>query len=369
MGCSFSKSSNNATFFDLTRGYLVDYFTCNLKQLIDDLTNGQCEFLGCGSFGHVIKQLVPCPPNLAAAAEAAGHVDYVCKGIPVIVKFIFHSDSTPLAACEAEAAACIATSSSKHLPRLYHHLHRSGYSVLVFEAVSSSPQNLAQRVHACATAVGGPQHLSLPEMLETMTHVANGVQDMHDRGWCHLVVKAPNIVLGEQHSAYLVDLGLARKLGVGLKQHCPGTQGYRDPLIMWEALKGEDLKVQPFLDWWSAGMVLVFMLVRGNRNRFDRVARLAASYSIFSREYMRLELVRKVLQPEVSAVVGAYEEQQQQQGLLQQGVELVGVREGVMDMVEGLLQRRPKHRWSSREVCNMVEQVAGLMGAATTLQQ
>jgi hypothetical protein len=152
--------------------------------------------------------------------------------------------------------------------------------------------------------------------------------------------------------AYLVDLGLARKVGEGLEAQRVG--GYRDPLIELYARMKRNLAMAPCFDWWSAGMVLVYMLVRGDDYLFGEVAEDAAEYSPSAGGFMRLDRVRQVLKPEVAAVVGRFEQELWQQGKLQQGVQLVAVREGLLLMVEGLLQRSPKYRWSGVEVLKMV---------------
>jgi hypothetical protein len=185
-------------------------------------------------------------------------------------------------------------------------------------------------------------------------------------GWCHGDVKAENMVLGEDRT-YLVDLGLARKVGECLNKRAWGTAGYIDPLIMWYARTDEDLNMAARFDWWSAGMVLVYMLVRGDYTQFDRVAKIAAGYYLAAADYasfMRLEKVREILEPEVAAVVAPIEQKLWQRGKLQQGVKLVAVREGLLRMVEGLLQGRQENRWSGVEVLDMKRHLVGLMVAA-----
>jgi serine/threonine protein kinase len=336
------------------------HLSCNLQQLLND-GSAPRKLLGKGGYGRVFEQFVPCPSHIAAAACASGHPEYVAKGVPIIVKEIAHTAASPAELCEAEAAACIAMSSSRYLPRLYHHLHGDTQTVLVFEAVSSRPQNLAQRVRACAAAVDGSQHLPLGDMIGIQGDLAEGLQDMHSLDWCHADVKAENMVLGEDR-AYLVDLGLARKVGEGLiKGRCVGTAGYIDPLMVWYAGKRWPLKMAACFDWWSAGMVLVYMLVKGNDQRFDEVAEIAAEYCPIAEGFTRLDRVRKVLEPEVASVVGRFEQELWQQGKLQQGMQLVGVREGLLHMVEGLLQRSTEYRWSHVEVLDMVKHLVGLM--------
>jgi hypothetical protein len=190
-------------------------------------------------------------------------------------------------------------------------------------------------------------------MVRIQAHLAQGLQIMHSMGWCHCDVKPDNMVMGDD-KAYLVDLGLARKVGEGLKKQRVGSLAYADPHIMQYARMKQNLNMAACFDWWSAGMVLVYMLVRGDYNLFAEVQRLAAEYSSSAGGFTRLDRVRQVLEPEVAAVVGRFEQELWQQGKLQQGVKLVAVREGLLLMVEGLLQRTTKYRWSGVEVLEMM---------------
>jgi serine/threonine protein kinase len=339
---------------------MQQYLNCNLEQCLTS-SKIQTRSLGSGSFGSCYLEFIPCPPHLTAAVAATGHPEYVTRGIPIVTKILLRS-GTSLAKVEAEAAACFALSSSKRLPRLYNYLHGQDFSVLVFEAVSASPQNLSQRVHACAAVADGPQHVPLPEILSTTEDVVRGLDDMHQRGWCHLDVKPANIVVANER-AYLVDLGISSQVGKQLRGARPGTKGFKDPQIEFCSDRGLDLQVQGAFDFWSAGIVLVYMLARGKRDVVVRVSELAAGFTYDMGHYKRLEM-RELLCPEVSAVVEAYEQQLQQQGALRQGGKLLGVHEGLMRLVEGMLQ--PKQRWSARVILKNVGQLRKRVEMATT---
>ena len=301
------------------------------------------EFLGRGAFGRTFIISVPCPPHVTAAAEAAGQPELVSEGIPVVVKKLHRAWNT-ISTCEQEAAACLAMARSSYLPRLYCHKHGAIASYLMFEAVSSNPCNLSQRVDACAAADGpGPKHLSLLQMLSIMLDTCRGLVDFRLLLWCHCDVKPCNIILGKHGKAYLIDLGLACETGTHLNGSLRGTDAYVDPQIVLGYKQNKDLPMHFGYDFFSLGLVLVFMLVRGNDDLVAQVRDIAAKVKC-SACPTQLEGVRELLTPEVSAVVEAHEQQLQQQGVLQQGEKLEGVEDELKDIVVGMLQTSSHRR-------------------------
>ena len=99
--------------------------------------------------------------------------------------------------------------------------------------------------------------LSLDEIIEITTQIAEGLNKAHKQGIIHRDIKSANIFITKEGTVKILDFGLAKKLDhtqitrVGTKI---GTTDYMSP----EQIKGE--KVDQRTDIWSLGVLLYEML-------------------------------------------------------------------------------------------------------------
>ena len=268
-------------------------------------------------------------------------------GVPVVLKWMDRA-CNPVVDCKKEAAVYRDVSGSKYIPRLLNESHGPDCSILVFEAVSHKPQNLHKRVMACAAAVGkGSKHMPLLEILSVVRRVMGGIWSLNHKRWCHGDIKPPNIAMGDD-GAYVVDLGVAEKVGTHLRGSMIGTRDYSHPEIELGYVGCMDVVLQFGHDFFSLGLVLAFMLVRGDEFRVQQLRLVAGGGSrllgVVAGSRVRLGMdyshalggVVELLGQEIKAVVQAHEEQLQKEGLLQQGT-AVEVRQGLVDLVAQLL--------------------------------
>ena len=336
--------------------------------------------LGSGTFGECRLLLVPCPQYLAAAAQAAGQLELGC--VPVVMKYLQRSGSS-IDACKNEAA------SSPYLPRLYCHSHSERASILVFEAVSSYPRNLSDWVYECAAAAGdSPQHLSVGQMLGAVLNVSAGMRDLNAVGLCQGDMKPDNIVLGRQavkphnivlgkpdnivsgRRAYIIDMGLILQMGTELGGWAWGTYEFMDPMIELAHMHKWDLQMEGAYDYFSLGLVLVFMLCRGSYDAVAMAKKIAVKVMIGRVSYEEGELMMvQLLKDEMAAVIGEYEVEQQQAGV--QETRLIrGVVEQVLyEIVSGLLLKQREQGWSHRELEMVVLQLNIAVDVETKEQQ
>ena len=99
--------------------------------------------------------------------------------------------------------------------------------------------------------------LSLGEIIEITTQIAQGLKKAHENGIIHRDIKPGNIFITKEGIVKILDFGLAKKIDhnqitrVGIKF---GTTEYMSP----EQLKGE--RVDQRTDIWSLGIILYEML-------------------------------------------------------------------------------------------------------------
>ena len=92
------------------------------------------------------------------------------------------------------------------------------------------------------------------EAVHLFAQIANGVQYIHSKGFCHRDLKMTNILVDTKGVAKIVDFGFASETFTLQKMYC-GTPSYMSPEI---------LKKIPYdgksADIWSLGVVLFKML-------------------------------------------------------------------------------------------------------------
>ena len=376
--CSEACEERHAELRDLLQQHFSAYLP---EQLLDP--NAACSKLGNGHFGTCWMQrspLSPCSPSLAAAAQAAGQADFVTKGVPIVAKCMQRSSDNSLVECQREAAVYRAVSSSRYIPRLYCESHHAFGSCLVFEAVSSSPESLWDLVYSCARATGdGSKHLPLQQVLDMMIHTSRGMTDLNEKGLCHGDVKPQNIIRGDkkqggdkQHGDkwrfFVVDMGLTCREGTYLNACLPGTLDFLDPEIVVAHDCRVNIPMRACYDFFSLGMTLVFVLVRGDLEVFRRVRNeFALTLQRWGKD--RVEGLRELLGPAISSMVGAYEQQLEQQGVLAPSKQLPRVREVLMEVVVGLLQADEYSRWSMEELEGRLAQLKRRVEAPYLRQQ
>ena len=298
------------------------------------------QFLGKGSYGACEQLWVVPPPAFSATAHAAGWDQIMLDGVPVVFKRL---DCQGMSGeeCKHEAAVYRDVSDSRYIPRLLNHSHSSSSSILVFEAVSHSPQNLQDRVIACAAANGnGPKHIPLLQMLSVVRRVSGAMWDLNRKRWCHGDIKPPNIAMGDE-GAFVIDLGMAMKMGTHLRGYLLGSPWYVHPEIEYGSKHGEDVVLGFGHDYFSLGLVLAFMLVRGDERRVLKLREIATRVRCGCDYNEAQRGVVQVLGQESKAVVLAHEQQLQQEGLLQPGM-AGDVLLGLVELVSSLLLKDVK---------------------------
>lgn len=100
--------------------------------------------------------------------------------------------------------------------------------------------------------------LPLPEALDLVTHLAEGLTAVHACGLLHRDIKPGNILLGEDGVPRLVDFGLSAQLASQELAHGGGTLPYVPP----EQIRGEVERIDARTDVFGLGAVL-YELVTG----------------------------------------------------------------------------------------------------------
>jgi serine/threonine protein kinase/tetratricopeptide (TPR) repeat protein len=132
-------------------------------------------------------------------------------------------------------------------------------------------ENLQKKIES------GP--LKIDEALNIAIHVAQGLQEAHERRIVHRDIKPANIMLTPRGQVKIMDFGLAKLGGdkqITEKEATPGTVAYMSP----EQTRGDD--VDHRTDIWSLGVVL-YEIITGQRP-FKGAYHQAIVYSILNEE-------------------------------------------------------------------------------------
>ena len=105
-----------------------------------------------------------------------------------------------------------------------------------------------------ADAMDNRRPQTLLEAVEQFAQIARGLGHMHSKGWAHADMKPINVMVLEDRSIQIIDLGQACKLGTS-KERIQGTPGYIAP----EQAATE--KITAATDVYNLGATMYFILV------------------------------------------------------------------------------------------------------------
>jgi len=206
-------------------------------------------------------------PDDARRSKLTGHPELV-----VIKAFaITEGSSLPQIVRESRALEC-----AKHLGHVLEHgmdEHRF-YYVMPYHA-GDHLGIIARQLHAESDGKG-LSRARLSEVCGYMRDVLATLRVYHDGGFWHKDIKPENIIVHDGR-AHVVDLGLITRLKSAMTLTTHGTEYFRDPEMVRQALRG--VKVHQVngvkFDIYAAGAVLYFVLentfpAHGGLSRFTR---------------------------------------------------------------------------------------------------
>lgn len=197
---------------------------------------------------------VPTLPVLPVAhGEAPGDVDFVVSGVlgeggmgrvllarqrslkrDVAIK-VLRSDAAPREVIDGLLAEAVVTGSLEHPNVVPVHalgLDTAGRPVLVMKRIEGvSLRDLARdRGHPAWAAIAADQADRRDAEIEILTAVCNALHFAHARGIAHRDVKLDNIMIGSFGEVYVVDWGIASRIGGEARRgQLVGTPAYMAP--------------------------------------------------------------------------------------------------------------------------------------------
>ena len=281
--CSSSCSPSATGSSELER-----YFSsCDVEALL-----ANAAFQGKGAFGETHRvYLTGLPvPVAAAAATALDNASIIVKReMVVIVKTLLRSKNS-LRQCREEEAACRGAATNTRMPFFFGAQHGPKASWLIFECVSDNPRTLTQYVRDLRL---GYESMKPSEIAAFIKDIACAIGQLHSKGWLHMDLKPDNILVTKR-GIFVIDLGLSCPSGKNMGYGTFGTPVYCDPVADKGCAEGKELIVEASMDWWSVGMVLLYMLVMGDFVLMIRVEGLIKS--MYATEGLnRMEEVQRLL--------------------------------------------------------------------------
>ena len=281
--CSFSCSPSATGPSELE----LYFSSCDVEALL-----ANAAFQGKGAFGEVHRvYLTGLPVPVAAAdATATNNASIIVKREMVVIVKTLPRSNNSLSQCREEEAACRAAAINTHMPFFFGAQHGPKASWLIFECVCDQPQTLTQYVRNLRVGFGSMKPSEVAAMIKD---IACAVAQLHSKGWLHLDLKPDNILVTNR-GIFLIDLGFSCPNGKNMGFGSIGSPLYCDPVAVKGCLEGKELVVDAAMDWWSVGMVLLYMLSMGDISLMVQVT------SLIKKKYAveglsRLEEVQRLL--------------------------------------------------------------------------
>lgn len=217
---------------------------------------GQLQAGGSGAVLHIATPTAEAPP-----------------GAPdrVVIKCFDTSAGTPLGHMIRESRAL---EGAKKLGLIIEHDHDESRFWYVMPFIPGT--HLADTVAAMHTEGVPLDRTGLSTSLGWQRDLLAGLRDYHTSGVWHKDVKPENIITNDT-GAHLVDFGLVTPLQSAMTLTTHGTEYFRDPELVRQALRGAKVSEVDGarFDIYSAGAVLYYMVegtfpAHGNLSRFDR---------------------------------------------------------------------------------------------------
>lgn len=206
--------------------------------------------------------------RLLVAEPADGAPD----GAPdrVVIKCFDLSGGAPLGQMIRESRAL---DGAKKLGLVIEHNHDETRFWYVMPFIPGT--HLANTVTAMHTNGGQLSEAAISRSVGWCRDLLSTLGEYHDAGFWHKDVKPENIIINDT-GAHLVDLGLVTPLQSAMTLTTHGTEYFRDPEVVRQALRGSKVSEVDGarFDLYSAGAVLYYMVegtfpAHGNLSRFD----------------------------------------------------------------------------------------------------
>jgi serine/threonine protein kinase len=92
------------------------------------------------------------------------------------------------------------------------------------------------------------------QAVEVFSQIARGLAHMHERGYVHADIKPNNVLIGENNTIKIIDLGQACAIGT-IKKRIQGTPGYMAPE------QAHRTEITPQTDIYNFGAMMYWVLV------------------------------------------------------------------------------------------------------------